>query len=272
MVQNLVKQKINAVAEEYNIKHQDMEYVSSMHLEKGHLHVHLVFWDKTCREKTKPFVSYEKINKAFNKSIYKEELNILYEQTNIAKKEISEKAEQYLDTYTNELIKLTNPYLSKRMVYHQHISDEKQIEIAEKTAGLQKAIKEQFRITGKASYKQKYLSAELKYKLREISNLIYKNCSETRNRVDSYVDGKVEEQIIYTGEYENETTKKEKQEVRNKATEFSMVKIDNQVLKFIKDTNKQAYSISKEVNAKYREQQHDREVQQAIKSRNFNVV
>ena len=98
---SILKDRIRGIAEEYNIEFQNLEWVASYHMEKGHPHAHLVFWDKSELDnyKKRTFVNFKNIKKNIAKGIFKEELDELYDEQNKLKKDIGDDFKQFKDEF-----------------------------------------------------------------------------------------------------------------------------------------------------------------------------
>lgn len=102
--QGLLELRINDIAKEYKIPISDLEWTASYHSERGHLHCHLLFWDRNQYDENKnnakkPFVNYKNIRKSFAKEIFNEEYQEALQIKNISKKMIENLAEKNVDLY-----------------------------------------------------------------------------------------------------------------------------------------------------------------------------
>ncbi|MEL7655185.1 MAG: relaxase MobL [Bacillota bacterium] len=85
--QELVSQKIGVIAKEMDIERGDFCWAASMHCEKGHPHVHVVYWDNgsKIRQEHVPTERFEIISEhvraEFGRDIYSEEISELREPT-----------------------------------------------------------------------------------------------------------------------------------------------------------------------------------------------
>ena len=88
--ENLIRANIKLIADEYNIKVENLDWVASFHTEERHPHIHFVFYDKSISKKAKPYVQYDKIKEKLNYSVYKKDIQPLLDQKNTIKKEIKD--------------------------------------------------------------------------------------------------------------------------------------------------------------------------------------
>ena len=102
--ENLVRQNLPTICKEYNIKFDDLDWVASLHTEKGHIHIHLVFYDNNNeRIVVEPFVRYYNIKSELNKTVYKKTLDSLYNIQNKAKASITDISKDEIESmYTFE--------------------------------------------------------------------------------------------------------------------------------------------------------------------------
>ena len=82
--QQMIASKMSVIAKQNNIKLQDLEWVSAVHVKKEHSHAHLIFWDKNQQVK-EPYIppnvfskKMEIIKSAFAREIFHDELKDLY--------------------------------------------------------------------------------------------------------------------------------------------------------------------------------------------------
>ena len=64
-----------------------MEWIASFHAKKGQPHCHLIVWNKNqdLSVKRKPYIFFNKIKTAIAKSVYKEELEVMYNIKDVSK-------------------------------------------------------------------------------------------------------------------------------------------------------------------------------------------
>ena len=96
--ENLIRQNLSTICKEYNIKFDDLDWVSSLHTEEGHIHIHLVFYDNNNERKVEPFVRYYNIKKELNKTVYKQILEQLYDIQNRTKADIIDISKEELES------------------------------------------------------------------------------------------------------------------------------------------------------------------------------
>ena len=82
---NLINLKIKDIAKEYGIREDQVDYLASVHTEPGHIHCHLVFFDRNNKEQSNNFIKYDRIKRELNKYVYKEEISKIQEVQNKSK-------------------------------------------------------------------------------------------------------------------------------------------------------------------------------------------
>ena len=63
---NLINLKIKDIAKEYGIREDQVDYLASVHTEPGHIHCHLVFFDRNNKEQSNNFIKYDRIKRELN--------------------------------------------------------------------------------------------------------------------------------------------------------------------------------------------------------------
>ncbi len=225
---SMLKDRIQGITEEYNIEFQNLEWLASFHMEKGHPHVHLVFWDisQLTENKKKPYVNFNNIRKHIGKGIFKEDLDDLYEKQNQLKKDIINDVKQFNKEFkTDEEIIMqlkeempniyNNPILSKKFV----------------DSGIEKISNNlNFLKTKINNYKYENQTKEVKKLINDTSYLILNSSRECFNTFAKYVrvNIKIGELLAQTD------TPEQLNKVKSKAENFMLNKMGNQILKFLK--------------------------------------
>ena len=104
--EQLISSKMRVIAEQNNIKIQNLEWVSAHHIKEEHSHCHLIFWDKNQQIK-EPFIpphifekKMENIKSGFAREVFKEELKDLYEVKDLAFKNLSNELKSSLGGFS----------------------------------------------------------------------------------------------------------------------------------------------------------------------------
>lgn len=227
--ENLIRKNITTIAEQYHIKIDNLDWVASLHTEEGHPHCHIFFWDKNNEVKSLPFVDYDKIKMSFNKEIFRGDLSQIYDIQNKTKKEISsivkEEIYSFFPTENNRL-------------FDNKIKNEDLEIIKNKLVDLYLLKKEEYEQTNKGSWKMQYQTPEMKDKIRDVSNLILSSSISIKKTINEYIDSCIQAEKVKLGNQETPKAKEQYKKIANNAKEFMMKKIDNQVLQFLKEQDK----------------------------------
>ncbi len=236
--ENLIRANIKLVADEYNIKLENLDWVASFHTKEEHPHVHLVFYDNSNLKKVKPYVQYDKIKQKLNYYVYKKDIQPLLDEKNTIKKEIKNVFQDNID----EIV-----CYDSNKIFNNKIKDKDLNEIALLLKELYEIKHLEYKTTQKGSWKMQYQTPEVKEKIRAITNKILTSSSQIKDEVNLYINACIEiEQIKNI----NNTIKQNRKAINQtieKETEFILKKIDNQILNYLKDTKTK---ILEELNSK----------------------
>jgi len=187
--EKLIKTKIKDIAYNYDIPIERMEYVTAFHLEKGHPHIHVMFWD-SAQENYRGRIALPKIkniNKALDKYVFEDVLSTLYKQEQEvkikAKEQIADILSQLEDDYERELSK---PTIQEFKLPHLNINGKSKKELMKDFGELVDLVSK----TG--SFKYAYMSEEYKRKLDEFSENIIASNFDLRTLYNQY-EGAVSE-------------------------------------------------------------------------------
>lgn len=220
--ENLIRSNIGTIAREYNIPLNNMDWVASMHTEEGHIHCHLVFYDNQKLRTSIPFVKYQNIKKEFNKDIFRGELDKIYELQNQSKKEIRNIAKSELDKFS---------LYDKSKMFNNKLSKDEVKDIVESLTNIAIKKDEEYKKTGKGSWKMQYQTKELKKDIRNSTLKIVKSSTAIKETIDKFVKSNIEAEKIKNPYLSD----KQYNKVASKSKEFMLKKIDNQILQFLKE-------------------------------------
>ena len=225
---SVLKDRIRGIAEEYNIEFQNLEWVASYHIEKGHPHVHLVFWDKSelTEYKKRTYVNFTNIKKNISKGIFKEELDELYDKQNKLKKIIAEDVKEFNKEYKESEVILNQIKEEMPGIYNNPILNPRFVDL-----GVEKISNNLSELRNKVhNYKYQEQTKEVKALIDETSKLILNSSRDCFNTFNKYI-----ETSMKIGEILTETeSEKRFDRVKQKATTFMFNKMGNQILKFLK--------------------------------------
>lgn len=254
----LIKDRIRGIAEEYDIEYQNLEWVASFHMEKGHPHTHLVFWDTSELNdfKKRKYVNFKNIRKHIAKGIFKEDLNGLYDMQNKLKKDISTDFNKFKLEF-NEEEKILNQ-LKEEMpeIYNNPILNYKFINsgVNKINANLNE-LKDSIK-----NYKYQEQTKEVKKLIDDTSRLILNSSRNCFNTFEDYI--KIN---IKIGELLGQTdTPEQLQKTKMNAEKFMLNKMGNQILKFLKNEE-----YERNMKEKYEKKLKEYEEHQIIKEQEY---
>ncbi len=225
---SILKDRIRGIAEEYNIEFQNLEWVASYHMEKGHPHAHLVFWDKSELDnyKKRTFVNFKNIKKNIAKGIFKEELDELYDEQNKLKKNIGDDFKQFKDEFKENEAILNQIKEEMPGIYNNPILNTRFVDSGvEKISNNLKELKTKIH-----NYKYQDQTKEVKDLIDETSKLILNSSRDCFNTFNKYIETNLRIGVILTETETNEGINR----VKQRAETFIFNKMGNQILKFLK--------------------------------------
>ena len=251
----LIEQKINEIARCYKINVTDLEWTASYHAENGHLHCHLLFWDRNqdLDNHKMPFVDYKKIRKSLSKEIFKDDYKKLLKLKNLSKEQlfnltgkniknykrniensfknrIERKDEEWLDNFINEVMpgqiskSVFTHYYNKNCLYqlNERMSNLENLMIQENMRNMQ---------TDKINYRYGYQTQKVKEYINDISTLILKTSPDCNVAFKRYVNDYIKVQKLIGDVEKNEDIEKIKYLVQNEV--FN--RMGNEILRTVKD-------------------------------------
>lgn len=227
--------KINDFSKMLNIPVDRIQYVASVHIEKGHPHCQFMMWDSK-EEVRKPEIDVKLKNNMRKKLIsyvFREDLLPYYQTKDLIKKDIKQSKiiQDLIDlSYDQNFIKAVkeledNFYNNK--ILNRKIKDEKIKEIVEELLKL----KQRLNKNGRLAYQ--YLAPEEKEQVDKITNLILNSSVECKQKVKLYIDATKEIKRY-------QVTSIEKMDrllkIAEKEAEYEIMKIlGNRILEFEKN-------------------------------------
>lgn len=227
--ENLIRANIKLIADEYNIKLENLDWVASFHTEEEHPHIHLVFYDKSVTKKAKPYVQYDKIKQKLNYSIYKKDIQPLLDEKNSIKKEIR-------DIFKNNIDEIVSYDANK--IFNNKITQNSLNEIGVLLKELYQIKDLEYKTTKRGSWKMQYQTPEVKEKIRAITNKIIQSSSQIKSEVNSYINACIETEKIKNVNNTSKQTRRAIEHTVKKETEFILRKVDNQILEYLKESKR----------------------------------
>lgn len=227
--ENLIRANIKIIADEYNIKLENLDWVASFHTEEEHPHIHLVFYDKSVTKRAKPYVQYDKIKQKLNYSVYKKDIQPLLDEKNSIKKEIR-------DIFKNNIDEIVSYDANK--IFNNKIAQNSLNEIAVLLKELYKIKDLEYKTSKRGSWKMQYQTPEVKEKIRAITNKIIQSSSQIKSEVNLYINACIETEKIKNVNNTYKQTKRAIEHTVKKETEFILKKVDNQILEYLKESKR----------------------------------
>lgn len=227
--ENLIRANIKLIADEYNIKLENLDWVASFHTEEEHPHIHLVFYDKSVTKRAKPYVQYDKIKQKLNYSVYKKDIQPLLDEKNSIKKEIK-------DIFKNNIDEIIS--YDENKIFNNKIAQNSLNEIAVLLKELYQIKDLEYKTTKRGSWKMQYQTPEVKEKIRAITNKIIQSSSQIKSEVNSYINACIETEKIKNVNNTSKQTRRAIEHTVKKETEFILRKVDNQILEYLKESKR----------------------------------
>lgn len=231
---NLINLKIKDIAKEYGIREDQVDYLASVHTEPGHIHCHLVFFDRNNKEQSNNFIKYDRIKRELNKYVYKEEISKIQEVQNKSKdsKLLKENFNKDMETLIGR---------STLKMFNNRINIKELNNIQKEILSFYEKLKDYQEKNNKNSFRKAFLPPLLKYELRKLSFLIVGSSTQLSKNVKDYINSSIKQEVILSNNEKRLLITKEK------AIEFIYSKVDNQILQFLKERKVEVNEYNKEV-------------------------
>lgn len=245
--EKLIQDNMYKISRDMNIPPRNLEYFASVHMEKGHPHLHLIYWDKAQkigRDFIKPELS-NGIRKKLTSYVYKNELDEIIKSKDESYSYITEKVK------SDEFVLKTSSNILKNMKLKDiyRLTNEKSTRLIDKKLGskfnninsdlikLYKNIKKEY---PRGGLKYAYIPINLKKDLDRITKMLIDSNQDIKNEYSKYLHRVKAQSEIFGG-------KDNINEYVLKADEKIYKYIGNQILNNIKDikTLEKKYIISK---------------------------
>lgn len=231
---NLINLKIKSIAKEYGIREDQLDYLASVHTEPGHIHCHLVFFDRNNKEQSNNFIKYDRIKRELNKYVYKEEISKIQEVQNKSKdsKLLKENFNKDMETLIGR---------STLKMFNNRINIKELNNIQKEILSFYEKLKDYQEKNNKNSFRKAFLPPLLKDELRKLSFLIVGSSTQLSKNVKDYINSAIKQEVILSNNEKRLLITKEK------AIEFIYSKVDNQILQFLKERKIEVNEYNKEV-------------------------
>ena len=231
---NLINLKIKDIAKEYGIREDQVDYLASVHTEPGHIHCHLVFFDRNNKEQSNNFIKYDRIKRELNKYVYKEEISKIQEVQNKSKdtKLLKENFNKDMEILIGR---------STLKMFNNRINIKELNNIQKEILSFYEKLKDYQEKNNKNSFRKAFLPPLLKDELRKLSFLIVGSSTQLSKNVKDYINSSIKQEVILSNNEKRLLITKEK------AIEFIYSKVDNQILQFLKERKVEVNEYNKEV-------------------------
>lgn len=232
---NLINLKIKDITKEYGIREDQVDYLASVHTEPGHIHCHLVFFDRNNKEQSNNFIKYDRIKRELNKYVYKEEISKIQEVQNKSKdtKLLKENFNKDMETLIGR---------STLKMFNNRINIKELNNIQKEILSFYEKLKDYQEKNNKNSFRKAFLPPLLKDELRKLSFLIVGSSTQLSKNVKDYINSSIKQEVILSNNEKRLLITKEK------AIEFIYSKVDNQILQFLKERKIEVNEYNKEIN------------------------
>lgn len=231
---NLINLKIKDIAKEYGIREDQVDYLASVHTEPGHIHCHLVFFDRNNKEQSNNFIKYDIIKRELNKYVYKEEISKIQEVQNKSKdtKLLKENFNKDMEILIGR---------STLKMFNNRINIKELNNIQKEILSFYERLKDYQEKNNKNSFRKAFLPPLLKDELRKLSFLIVGSSTQLSKNVKDYINSSIKQEVILSNNEKRLLITKEK------AIEFIYSKVDNQILQFLKERKIEVNEYNKEI-------------------------
>lgn len=231
---NLINLRIKDIAKEYGIREDQVDYLASVHTEPGHIHCHLVFFDRNNKEQSNNFIKYDRIKRELNKYVYKEEISKIQEVQNKSKdtKLLKENFNKDMETLIGR---------STLKMFNNRINIKELNNIQKEILSFYEKLKDYQEKNNKNSFRKAFLPQLLKDELRKLSFLIVGSSTQLSKNVKDYINSSIKQEVILSNNEKRLLITKEK------AIEFIYSKVDNQILQFLKERKIEVNEYNKEI-------------------------
>ena len=231
---NLINLKIKDIAKEYGIREDQVDYLASVHTEPGHIHCHLVFFDRNNKEQSNNFIKYDRIKRELNKYVYKEEISKIQEVQNKSKD-----TKLLKENFNKDMEILIGRYTLK--MFNNRINIKELNNIQKEILSFYERLKDYQEKNNKNSFRKAFLPPLLKDELRKLSFLIVGSSTQLSKNVKDYINSSIKQEVILSNNEKRLLITKEK------AIEFIYSKVDNQILQFLKERKIEVNEYNKEI-------------------------
>lgn len=248
---DLVNNHIYNIARTMGIPPRTLEWVGAVHMEKGHPHVHIMYWDKEQKigvNFIKPELAND-IRKSITKDLYKDDFRAIMNQKDLLHNQLIDKIyinknsvlknvkHEFNNMSPSQVYKLSQNKKTICHILNRRIASRGVAELTDKLLSLSEQIKVDF---PKGALKYQYLPEHLKKAIDEITKKTIHNNPDIAKEFNSYIDTAKSQAAIYGG-------KKNIADYANNAKKHLYKDIGNKILATIKELRTIQFSAKKEL-------------------------
>lgn len=242
---DLVQDHIYNIGKDMGIEPRNLEWVAAVHIEKGHPHVHIMYWDadqKMCKNFFDAQIS-NKIRKDITKEIYNEEIKEIQKEKDEKRKSIIDRIYKSEDSFlknpmnvfanlsVNEIKELCAKKQNPYKIFNRYISDDNAKEILLDMIGIKENIEKTYQ---KGAIKYQYLPNELKKQVDCLTDKIIRQNPQIAREYSEYLRIVKEQASFFGGSYNINSYVKQ--------AKFSIQKeVGNKILSCIKEIKSLEY-------------------------------
>lgn len=234
---DMIRRHMHIIAKEMDIKIENFEWLASVHMEKGHPHLHLDFWDKNQGIRNY-FIPPEKANRlreSLTRAFFKKEITPLFESRKQAKDLLKDETLDILGRVEAgvQICQGKSKQESRERILHLR-------GVQRHFPKLEKQMCELLAILPKqGSLKQQYMSPDVKEKLRAITKDLIANNLQCQSAMDTYLSANEDISCMYSSQSERLNN------AREKAKEYAYKEIDNKILDLLRPVLKECQTEKK---------------------------
>lgn len=191
--QRYIENHMMTIAEKNGIRRENLQWAAAVHGEKGHPHIHMVFWDKSVRAKN-PFTPHQipdAIRKQMIKDTFAEKILTFAKEKDLAVTEMRRVSDGLLAQFEEEMrckspgrFQATVRLLEEELETEIGVEGEVLAKLAEQLFAIRASIPAQGRIA------YQFLPHEARDKTDETVRFLLGNIPEIRRFFERYVDAK----------------------------------------------------------------------------------
>lgn len=201
--QRYIENHIMTIAEKNHIKREHLQWACAVHKERGHPHIHVVFWDTSSRVRNPftPDAIPNAIRKQMIKDTFPEKIRAYGQQKDKTVRDMREITDQMVEDFERHIRRMGGKrYQALREAYRQEdeladgfdFKDKLLNELADHIFRIKSALPPK----GRISYQ--LLPPEVKAQVDELVGLILREAPSVAKLVEEYVKSKLQLTMLYT--------------------------------------------------------------------------